>query len=421
MTILHSKGVPARRDAASGSRFESLPVAPPDETFLLFDLFAKDTHPQKVTLGGGVYRTDEGEPWPLPVVCKAEARIFAAAEPTRHEYTSMIGDLTFLQLAQNLIFELPKDDTEKRARIASVQTISGTGANHIGALFFQTYLKPRQVWVADPTWVAHTGIWMAVGASVRVYPYYDATTRSLNFENMVRVLNEAQEGDVVVLQASAHNPTGLDPTKEQWKEIARCCQNRGLVPLFDCAYQGFASGSPMEDAWVVSYFFSLGIEMGVAQSFSKNFGLYGQRAGAFHLVLPPQATHLRTTVLDNLCLLIRGEYSVAPRAGATIVKEILSSDELYAEWLENLKTMSDRIRRMRQELYDSLVILKTPGTWEHIITQIGMFSYLGLNPRQVAVLENKYHIYALSSGRASISGCKLQYHNFQNGPANIQQ
>jgi aspartate aminotransferase len=390
--------------AGAGSRFGNLPAAPADEAFLMFDLFDQDTHPDKVTLGGGVYRTDEGAPWPLPAVRAAETRLHAAAEPTRHEYTSMLGDPRFLRLAQDLIFCLPKDDEQTRARVASCQTISGTGANHIGALFFETFLKPRQVWVADPTWVAHTGIWAAVGTPIRTYPYYDSATRSFCFDRMMSALSEAHRDDVVVLQAAAHNPTGLDPTRDQWKEIAALCQARGLVPFFDCAYQGFASGDPVEDTWSVSYFLGLGIEMGVAQSFSKNMGLYGQRVGAFHLVLPPQAAHARGSVLDNFCLLIRGEYSVPPRGGATIAREILASDDLHEQWLGDLKVMSNRIKKMRQALYDELVALQTPGTWEHIIRQIGMFSYLGLSAAQVSVLKDKYHIYAMSSGRASISG-----------------
>jgi aspartate aminotransferase len=385
--------------------FLNLPAAPKDETFHLFDLFARDQHPDKVSLGGGVYRTDKGEPWPLSVVQKAEERLHQNADVFRHEYTSMVGDTAFVRLAQDLVFGFSPDDDASRERIASIQTISGSGANHLIALFLATHLRPRAVWLSDPTWANHKGMWNAVGVPIKEYPYYDPVTRCLNFDGLVRVLDEeAQEGDVVLLQAAAHNPTGIDPTKDQWRIIADICQRRGLFPLFDSAYQGFASGDLVQDAWAIRYFHSLGMEMAVAQSFSKNLGLYGQRTGALHLVLAPVAAGLRATAVDNLSVLVRQEYSVPPRAGATIAREVLSSKALFAEWLQNLQVMSGRIKGMRRALYDELVALGTPGGWEHIVDQIGMFSYLGISPEQVDVLRSKYHIYLLASGRASISG-----------------
>lgn len=357
------------------SHFHAMPAVPIDEAFLLIGLFANDKHPKKVNLGAGVYRTEEGEPWPLPVVEKAEAKLHALANPSRHEYLSIAGDIPFLDLARDLVFGLSKEDVVDKSRIASVQTISGTGANHLGALFLSRQLKPRRVWLADPTWINHHGIWELVQVESALYPYYDASTRSFDFDGMIRTLEErAQKGDVILLQACAHNPTGLDPTKEQWKAIAELCQKRGIFPFFDCAYQGFASGSPEEDSWAVQYFLGLDMEMCVAQSFSKNFGLYGQRVGAYHVVLSKSAAQARDAVFNNLCHLIRGEFSMAPRGGAGLVKEVLSSKEMYLEWLDNLTVMSGRIKSMRQQLYDGLVALGTPGTWEHIINQVRIYT-----------------------------------------------
>lgn len=174
---------------------------------------------------------------------------------------------------------------------------------------------------------------------------------------------EAQQGDVILLHACAHNPTGLDPNKEQWKAIADLCERKKIFPFFDSAYQGFASGSLEEDAWAVRYFLNEkpGMEMCVAQSFSKNFGLYGQRVGAFHYVLPQGSESLRDTVVVNLCHLIRGEYSMGPTAGCNLVKKVLTNEELTAQWHKDLKVMSSRIRSMRKALYDELLRLQTPG------------------------------------------------------------
>ncbi|KKK14067.1 hypothetical protein ARAM_003670, partial [Aspergillus rambellii] len=385
---------------------------PPDEIFALNRAYTNDDHPQKVNLGVGVYRTNEGKPWPLPVVQEAEKQLLAENSLFRHEYTAIEGDIAFLPLARDLMFgfdaQNPTPAQEAlQARIGTVQTVAGTGANHLGALFLSTHMKPRTVWLSNPSWANHLTIWELAGVPRKTYPYYSAATRSFDFTGMMSTLeSEAQEGDVILLHACAHNPTGLDPNKEQWKAIADLCDRKRIFPFFDSAYQGFASGSADEDAWAVRYFLTEKphMEMCVAQSFSKNFGLYGQRVGVFHYVLNEGSEDLRDVVVNNLCHLIRGEYSMGPTAGCNIVKKVLTSPELTAQWHEELKIMSSRIISMRKALYDELVRLETPGTWKHIVEQIGMFSYTGLTPAQVYALKDKYHIYLLKSGRASISG-----------------
>ncbi|KAJ5110143.1 Aspartate aminotransferase cytoplasmic [Penicillium argentinense] len=390
------------------TRLNVAPV-PPDEIFALNGAFFADTHPQKVSLGVGVYRTDDGKPWPLPVVQKAEKQLAEEDDLMRHEYTAIEGDVPFLKIARDLMFGFEGQDNEEeaKARIASVQTVAGTGANHLGALFLAHHMKPPTVWLSNPSWANHMTIWELADVPRKTYPYYHAATRSFDFEGMMSTLeNEAQEGDAVLLHACAHNPTGLDPNKEQWVAIADLCERKKLFPFFDSAYQGFASGSVEEDAWAVRYFFNNkpDMEMCVAQSFSKNFGLYGQRTGAFHYVTNRSATSIRDIVVNNLCHLIRGEFSMGPRIGCTIVKKILTNEELTADWHKDLEVMSSRIKSMREALYSELVRLKTPGTWEHIVEQNGMFSYTGLTPKQVYALKDKYHVYLLKSGRASISG-----------------
>ena len=263
------------------------------------------------------------------------------------------------------------------------------------------------------------------------YPYYHQPTRSLDFEGMMATLNEqGQQGDVILLHACAHNPTGIDPTRNQWREIASLCERKGLFPFFDSAYQGFASGDLENDAWAIREFASRGMELCVAQSFSKNLGLYGQRVGAFHLVCRNQEAARRAG--SQIIEVQRGEISMPPaygtlasftqnkRAvqyllcllpGVRIAEKILSSSELSADWKQDLITMSSRIKSMRHSLYDELKRLGTPGTWEHIINQIGMFSYTGLTEPQIEFLAKEFHIYMLKSGRISISGRKYHGHH----------
>ncbi|ODM21026.1 hypothetical protein SI65_04079 [Aspergillus cristatus] len=387
------------------------PVAT-DEIFDLNREFFNDTYPQKASLGVGVFRTNEGKPWPLPVVREAEQRLFDEDSVSRHEYTAIEGDMAFVRLARDVLFNFHgKEDSDAqkadKERIASVQTVAGTGANHLGAIFLARNMKPSKVWLSDPSWANHETIWEQAGVPRAKYPYYNPATRLFDFEGMIAKLEkEGQEGDVILLHASAHNPTGLDPTKEQWKAIADLCERKKIFPFFDSAYQGFASGSLEEDSWAVRYFFNEKphLEMCVAQSFSKNFGLYGQRVGAFHYALSNSEKQLNRTVVDNLCHLIRGEFSMGPSAGCSIVKKVLTDENLTAQWHENMRQMASRIQSMRRALYDELVRLGTPGTWEHIVQQNGMFSYTGLTPEQVQALKEKYHVYLLKSGRASISG-----------------
>ncbi|KIA75362.1 aspartate transaminase [Aspergillus ustus] len=382
-----------------------------DEIFALNLAFNSDDHPQKVNLSVGAYRSDSGKPWPLPAVQEAEKQLFAEANAFRHEYTTIAGDAGFLEAARDLMFGFDNlqnaAGTAAKLRISSVQTVAGTGANHLGALFLSKYLKPQTVWLSDPTWANHYTIWDLVKVPYKMYPYYSASDGSFDFHGMMSTLeSDAQPGDIILLQACAHNPTGLDPSPQQWKDIANLCDRKHLFPFIDAAYQGFATGCTNNDNWIVRYFLNKKphIDMCVAQSFSKNLGLYGQRVGAFHYVLNEDGKGLRDTVTDHLCQLIRGEYTMGPVAGSDIVKRVLTNPVLRAQWFENMRSMSFRIVAMRKALFDELTRLKTPGSWKHITEMIGMFSYIGLSPTQVEVLKTKYHIYLLQSSRASMSG-----------------
>lgn len=233
----------------------------------------------------------------------------------------------------------------------------------------------------------------------------------LDFDNMIGAISSAKPGSIILLHVCAHNPTGVDPTQEQWKKIAEVVRAGKHFPFFDCAYQGFASGDLSGDAWAVRYFVDQGFELCVAQSYAKNFGLYGERAGAFHFVAGPSSDAHDTVarIASQLAIVQRSEISNPPAYGAKIASRILNDGTLFGEWERDLKTMSGRIIQMRKALRDHLELLETPGSWTHITSQIGMFSFTGLNEKQVGILREKWHIYMTKNGRISMAG--LNTHN----------
>jgi len=223
---------------------------------------------------------------------------------------------------------------------------------------------------------------------------------------MKKAIGDAPNNSIVLLHACAHNPTGVDPTKEQWKEIAILLKEKSHFPFFDCAYQGFASGDLAKDAWAVHHFIEQGFELCIAQSFAKNFGLYGERAGCFHFVTGPGSDAQKTIgrISSQLAILQRSEISNPPAYGARIASLVLNDEALYKEWEENLRTMAGRIITMRKALREKLEEMKTPGTWNHITDQIGMFSFTGLSEKQVLTLRDVAHVYMTKNGRISMAG-----------------
>ncbi|KAL5343484.1 putative aspartate transaminase [Aspergillus crustosus] len=337
-----------------------------------------------------------------------EAKTRIKFESLDHEYLPLRGSPEFLQAAQILVFG-PKIMRKDAKSIASIQTVSGTGPNSLIAAFLQRHTQPTNIWLPDPTWMNHVDVWKetAPAVSVKRYPYYDNATKTFNFDGMIRELaNKAQANDAILLHACAHNPTGIDPSKEQWREIAQLCKTKKIFIIFDIAYQGFASGDLDLDAWAIRYFCTYPeIEMVVCQSFSKNLGLYGERTGALHITISRESSITPTAAVENhLIDLHRAIASMAPRFGCRIATEILQNEELRKTWSTDLLTMSGRIKDMRRALYEELARLGTPGNWKHIVEQTGMFSYTGLGPDEVATLKKEYHVYLLPSGRASICG-----------------
>jgi len=318
-----------------------------------------------------------------------------------HEYLPIGGLATYCQFAAKLIFG---EDSAllKEGKVVSVQTLSGTGALRVSGAFLQRFLNNSEIYMPNPTWANHIPIYTDSGIKVNSYTYYDPKTFGLNFKGMVEDLSKAPKHSIILLHACAHNPTGVDPSQDQWKQIANLCQEKEHFVLFDSAYQGFASGDFVRDAFPIRHFVSQGLQVGVCQSFAKNFGLYGERAGAFHLVCDNPT--VAQAVDSQLKILIRPMYSNPPLYPARIVSTILSDPQLYTLWSEEVKAMANRIISMRVKLSQELKRLGSKRDWSHITDQIGMFCFSGLTPEQTDELKNNHHIYLTRNGRISLVG-----------------
>ncbi|KAB0797642.1 hypothetical protein PPYR_08635 [Photinus pyralis] len=385
------------------SRFSDVALGPPIEVFALTKAFVEDTFPQKINLGVGAYRTDEGKPWVLPVVREVE-KLLATDETRNKEYLPILGLEAFTNAATSMLLGHNSPALlEKRA--FGIQCLSGTGALRVGAEFLASQLGSKIFYFSAPSWENHNLVFTNAGFKEgRQYRYWCAKTRGLDIDGLLQDLSEAPENSVIILHTCAHNPTGCDPTQEQWKQIADVMEKKRLFPFLDCAYQGFASGDLEKDSWAVRYFVSRGFELFCAQSFAKNFGLYNERVGNLTVVLNNLSN--QQAVKSQFTLLVRGMYSNPPLHGASIVSRVLSDPKLFEQWKSHIRTMSSRIISMRKALREALEKNNTPGNWSHITSQIGMFSYTGLNEQQSVHMVKKHHIYMLKSGRINMSGMK---------------
>lgn len=387
------------------SRFSELKTLPPIPIFALANAYKQDTNPKKVDLGIGAYRDNTAQPWVLPVVKKAQVAI-ANDDKSNFEYLNQLGDPEFTAAATALLFG-PDSLVVKEKRVVSCQTLSGTGALFLSAALLIKKMGYKTVFYSNPTWTNHVSIFDYAGCTdIRPYRYWDAVNRKIDFNGMTEDLRAAPKDAVVIFHACAHNPTGIDPTEDQWKTLADICEEKNLFPLFDCAYQGFASGDLDNDIKSFRYFVSRGFETLCCQSFAKNFGLYNQRVGNLAIVVN-DAGRIEP-IKSQLALIVRPTYSNPPAAGAKIVGKVLNNPALLAEWKQAIQDMSSRIRSMRKALREHLEELKTPGSWNHITDQIGMFSYTGLNAKQVRYLVDEFHIYLPDDGRISLAGLNTE-------------
>jgi len=380
------------------SIFKDVPVAPPDAILTLAQWFKEDKDPNKCNLGVGAYRTEEGKPWPLPSVLEAQLQV--CNDPAEDkEYVPIDGKPEHKKPVQQLIFS---DAEIASGNIATTQAISGTGSLQMIGQFLSNFMNCKVIWLSKPTWGNHKAIFTRSGLEPKDYTYYKPATRGFDFEGMIEAMNGMSAGDAILLHACAQNPTGVDPTPDQWKAIVEKCKERGVLPVLDNAYQGYASGDLAKDGASMTMFEQAGLEYFIAQSFAKNFGLYGERIGYIHVRCRNKDT--AAAVLSQMKILIRQAYSSPPRHGAAIVYKLLSNPALKEQWLKELNFMSQRILQMRDALRKALEAKGTPGTWNHITDQIGMFSYTGLETAQVERMVNEFHIYMTKDGRISVAG-----------------
>ncbi|AUD60318.1 aminotransferase [Shewanella hafniensis] len=378
--------------------FSQVLLAPADPILGLTDTFKADPRQDKVNLGVGIYKDEAGQTPVLTSVKKAEA-ILLEQEKTKN-YLGIEGVQAYNHVVQTLLFgEGSALITSGRA--ATAQAPGGTGALRIAAEFLLRNTDSHTIWVSNPTWANHQNIFETAGLAVKEYGYYKAEAHDIDFDTMMTDLSHANAGDVVLLHGCCHNPTGIDLTLAQWELVAQLCTDKKLVPLFDFAYQGFGAGIE-EDAAGLRLVASKVPELLVANSFSKNFGLYNERIGAVTVVAEDADAAVRA--FSQVKRTIRANYSNPPAHGALIVSTILNDAALKAMWVQEVKEMRERIAEMRTLFVDSLKAEGVTQDFSFISRQNGMFSFSGLNKTQVARLKDEFGVYIVGSGRISVAG-----------------
>ncbi|MEW9897601.1 amino acid aminotransferase [Chitinivorax sp. PXF-14] len=369
-----------------------------DPILTLVETFNKDPRTTKVNLGIGLYYDEQGRIPLLPSVRKAEtARAQnAAARP----YQPMEGAANYREAVQQLVFGA-EHEAVKANRIASIQTIGGSGALKIGGDFLKRYYPNSEVWVSDPTWDNHRSMFEGAGFKVHDYPYYDAKTGGVRFDEMLATLKSLPEHSIVLLHPCCHNPTGVDLTRAQWEQIVPVVKAGKLIPFMDIAYQGFGDGLE-EDAFAIRAMTDAGVSFFVSNSFSKNLSYYGERCGGLSVVC--QDAEEASRVLGQLKFTVRRNYSSPPTHGGQITAAVMQTPELRSEWESEVAEMRERIKAMRKKLHEVLSA-KMPGRdFSYFLTQRGMFSYTGLNPQQVDRLREEFAVYLVRSGRMCVAG-----------------
>ena len=381
----------------SSSIFAAVEMAPRDPILGLNEAFNADARTTKVNLGVGVYFDDNGKIPLLAAVKAAEDTRVKAALP--RGYQPIEGNPAYNTAVQQLL--LGKDsELLANGQVITAQALGGTGALKIGADYLKRLNPNAKVYISDPSWENHRALFESAGFVVENYPYYDAATRGVNFAGMMACLKGLDAGSVIVLHACCHNPTGADLSDAQWAEVVTVCQERGLVPFLDMAYQGFADGIEA-DAVAVRAFSKSGLQFFASSSFSKNFSLYGERVGALSIVTASKEEAGR--VMSQVKRVIRTNYSNPPTHGGALVAGVLASAELRAQWEAELAGMRDRIRAMRTGLVDKLAARNIDQDFSFVIKQRGMFSYTGLTAAQVERMKDEFGIYAVGTGRICLA------------------
>lgn len=376
--------------------FDQFALAPPDTLLSLNITFKKDTRSGKVNLGVGTYKNSELQPLVLRSVRKAE--LLLVEQNLDKEYLPIDGDEEFLEFTKNLIFG--DQYLSLAPRLLSVQSLGGTGALRIASGLLSRH-SVKKIYLPDFTWPNHKSIFSATGMLVGEYPYYDFSLQKINFESLCASIQQMERGSAILFHASCQNPTGTDPNRVQWEELAALVKRQGLLPFFDCAYQGLGE-SLEKDSLAIKLFSEHFDEMVVAYSYSKNFGLYNERIGA--LIIQARQPEQVEKILSQARLVVRETYSTPPSHGSRIVKTILKDPALKQLWLDELTHMRERLVEMRRRLISGLAAKKAPINFQDIDKQLGMFAFFGLGKDQVSQLINDYGIYLPSNGRINLAG-----------------
>jgi aspartate aminotransferase len=377
--------------------FSELKPLPTDPILGLMAAYKQDTNPNKIDLGVGVYKDEQGNTPVLKAVKKAEA--FRLENETTKSYIGLAGNLDFCQKMETLL--LGEHSTLLANRVRTAQAPGGTGALRVAAEFIKRCNTDATVWVTTPTWANHISLFEAAGLTVKEYPYYDYENKGLLFDEMIDSLKQVPKGDVVLLHACCHNPSGMDLNEEQWKIVAELAKEVDFTPLIDIAYQGFGA-SLDEDAKGLRLLADAVDELIICSSCSKNFGLYRERIGACSIIAKDSANaDISNSVLLSV---VRSIYSMPPAHGADIVNTILGSTELTQEWHDELDEMRNRINGLRTLIKDSLAAQGVAQDFSFIDKQNGMFSFLGINKEQIERLQKEYAIYIVGSSRVNVAG-----------------
>ncbi len=377
--------------------FESIKRVPGDAILGLIQQLKDDPNPNKVDLGVGVYRDIHGNT-PIMRAVKSAEQILVDTEQTK-SYIGSHGDPAYGELILKTVFGEDSQVLAER-RASATQSPGGTGALRLAADFIAAQLPGKSIWLPTPTWPNHLGVFGHAGIGIQRYPYVDADN-TFDFEAMMAGLQAIPEGDILLLHACCHNPSGFDPDREQWHRILDVVRERHLLPLVDFAYQGFGDGLD-EDAYGVRLLADNLDEMLITQSCSKNFGLYRERVGTF-IAVARNADEM-ANVRSQLAVTARENYSNPPAHGSAVVATIFTSPELTARWREELDDMRERIAALRRQLVEGLKPYGLDDRFGFVLRQRGMFSYTGLTPAQVDRLRDDYSIYMVTSGRINIAG-----------------
>lgn len=381
--------------------FEVLPALPADPILGLSTAYKADTHPNKIDLGVGVYKDEQGKTPIMSAVAKAQQLLLQ--QETSKTYITPQGVQGFIDGMLQLLLGA-QHPALMANRLAAVQAPGGCGALRILAELLKRCNNELTVWVSDPTWANHIPLIGSAGLHIETYPYFDKATASVRFDEMLACLEQVKQGDVVLLHGCCHNPTGADLTKEQWHKVLEVAQKRGFIPFVDIAYQGFGDGLD-EDAYGLRLLAENLPEMIIAASCSKNFGLYRERVGL--AVMLTNNSHTRDVVQSQIQAIARGIYSMPPSYGGALVDIILHDEALKTEWMNEVNTMRERMQNLRQLLVDKLAEQGAQRDFSFVTQQKGMFSYLCISPEQVQQVRKEHSVYFVDSSRVNIAGISL--------------